>query len=86
MGLKWLPLIDETHCTGCGACVDVCSPHCLKVQSGIAVLVDPYICGSEEHCIAPCQEKAIRMDWVKTAGDKQVGRWRKEVFAKIKTK
>lgn len=76
MGFKWLPAIDETRCTGCGACVDACGPRCLKVQSGIAVLTDPNICGSEEHCIAPCQEKAIRMDWVETAGDKRVGKWR----------
>jgi len=33
-------------------------------------------CGSEEHCIAPCQDEAIRMAWAPVGCDPAVGRWR----------
>lgn len=76
LDFKWLPVIQEERCTGCGLCVEACGPQCLEMINGVPVLVSPDRCGSEEHCIEPCQEKAIRMAWVPTAGDRSVGCWR----------
>ena len=28
---KWLPFIDLEKCNGCGKCVEVCTPRCLKL-------------------------------------------------------
>lgn len=72
---KWLPVIAEDRCTGCGLCVEACGPACLEIVDQLAVLVRPDQCGSEEHCIAPCRDDAIRMDWVPTDGNRAVGRW-----------
>jgi Na+-translocating ferredoxin:NAD+ oxidoreductase RNF subunit RnfB len=74
---KWLPVIDADLCTGCGACVRACGPACLKIDdNNIAVLFMPDHCGSEEHCIAPCPEKCIHMEWVESEGDPARGKWR----------
>lgn len=72
---KWVPVIAADRCTGCGLCVEACGPACLKMVDNMAVLVRPDQCGSEEHCIAPCRDDAIRMDWVPTEGNRAVGRW-----------
>ncbi len=72
---KWVPVIAEDRCTGCGLCVEACGPACLEIVESIAVLVRPDQCGSEEHCIAPCRDDAIRMDWVPMDGNLAVGRW-----------
>ncbi len=72
---KWLPVIDEEQCTGCAACVDACGPHCLEMKDGVAALPRPDICGSEEHCIAPCPVECIHMEWVPFEGDYSVGKW-----------
>lgn len=73
---KWLPVIDEDLCTGCGACVEACGPRCLDMPGGVAVLSRPHVCGSEEHCIAPCPEACIWMAWVPLEGEHAVGRWK----------
>lgn len=77
MAYKWVPVIQKDRCTGCGLCVEVCGPKSLEVVDGAAVLARPDTCGSEEHCIAPCQDDAIHMAWVPIHGDLSVGRWRK---------
>ncbi len=76
MAAKWLPVIDEERCNGCRACVDACGPKSLEMVNNLAVLVRPDTCGSEEHCIAPCQYDAIHMAWVESDGNQQRGRWR----------
>lgn len=73
---KWVPVIDEERCTGCRLCADACGPNCIDLVDGKAVLARPDTCGSEEHCIAPCQDDAIRMDWVLMLGNQAVGGWR----------
>ncbi len=73
--LKWVPVIDEERCTGCNRCVEACGPKSLEVRNGVAVLARPDTCGSEEHCIKPCPEEAIRMAWVQYEGNRARGRW-----------
>lgn len=73
---KWLPVIDETLCTGCGACVEACGPRSLALIENMAVLLHAHSCGSEEHCIAPCLEEAIHMEWVRLEGDGSRGIWK----------
>jgi len=72
---KWLPVIDPERCTGCRKCVEVCGPGSLKIVCGIAALVCAETCGSEEHCIPVCPERAIRMEWVLFRGNADVGQW-----------
>lgn len=78
MAYKWMPIIIEEQCTGCGLCVDACGPKSLTMEDGIAVLAFPETCGSEEHCISACPEDAIQMAWLPFSGDKSVGQWLEE--------
>ena len=61
---KWMPVIDEDKCSGCGLCVSACGPACLGMDSALAVLTLPEVCGSEEHCIGVCADDAIQMAWL----------------------
>ena len=74
--MKWLPVVTEELCDGCQLCVDACGPGCLEVVDNIAVLTSVDLCGSEEHCIAPCPTGAIQMAWLVTQGDESRGKWR----------
>jgi Na+-translocating ferredoxin:NAD+ oxidoreductase RNF subunit RnfB len=74
--LKWLPIVDEETCTGCGLCVDACGPRCLGVADGVALLLCGDPCGSEEHCVDACPEDAIHMQWIPYCGNSHVGLWR----------
>jgi len=73
---KWIPIIDEDVCNGCGLCVEACGPRCLQIEKGIAVLSSLDTCGSEEHCIAACPDDAIHIQWVPARGDRAVGKWK----------
>src|SRR5215469_6240610 len=42
---KWLPVIVEDACTGCGLCVAACGPACLETQNLVAILTRPEDCG-----------------------------------------
>ncbi|MDD8017080.1 MAG: hypothetical protein PHP42_01780 [Bacteroidota bacterium] len=76
---KWLPVIQEELCTACNACVEACGPKCLEIgNESYAVLTNPDICGSEEHCIAPCPEECIQMQWVECEGNTARGKWKFE--------
>ena len=70
-----MPRIDLERCTGCGLCVDACGPVCLELVGDVAVLFAPERCGSEEHCIEPCDDDAIVMAWLPFQGDRECGRW-----------
>jgi len=74
---KWIPVIDQDICDGCRERVLACGPKCLEIVDNLAVLTGPDICGSEEHCIAPCPVGAITMAWAAMRGDEFVGKWKK---------
>jgi len=73
---KWLPVVDEKTCTGCAICVEACGPRSLSIINNLAVLTNSESCGSEEHCIEPCPEQAIRMAWLPWEGSHKIGKWR----------
>lgn len=75
---KWLPVIVEDACTGCGLCVAACGPACLETRNLVAILTRPEDCGSEEHCIRACPEGAIHMGWLASDGDRSLGSWHSE--------
>jgi Na+-translocating ferredoxin:NAD+ oxidoreductase RNF subunit RnfB len=76
---KWLPVIDDALCTGCGSCVEACGTRSLQMVNRTAALLRPGVCGSDEHCVVPCEQRAIHMQWVDLDGDKDRGKWRAEV-------
>ena len=79
MTYKWMPIILENRCTGCGLCVEACGPRSLAMADGVAVLAFPDTCGSEEHCISACRDDAIQMAWLPFSGNQIVGRLRDEL-------
>jgi len=57
--------VDESKCTGCGICVQVCPVDAITVAQVAAIDAATCIdCGS---CIAECPNAAISMDRIKAA-------------------
>jgi MinD superfamily P-loop ATPase len=54
-----VPIVDETRCTYCGKCADICQYHAIAVL-GKKTLVFPQLCHGCGSCTALCPEKAIR--------------------------
>ena len=74
--MKLLPVVDWDLRTGCGLCVKSCGPQCLAMPRGFALLLHPDACGSDEHCLAACQEDAIYMHWIPMSCDTNIGNWK----------
>jgi MinD superfamily P-loop ATPase len=53
-----IPVVDETRCTYCGKCAEVCVYHAIAVL-GQKTLVFPQLCHGCGSCTALCPEKAI---------------------------
>jgi NAD-dependent dihydropyrimidine dehydrogenase PreA subunit len=73
---KWLPVVDWDRCSGCASCVHVCRRGCLEVPLDFAVLQFPEKCNGEGRCVQACPRDAIRMSWVRTAGEASHGKHR----------
>jgi formate hydrogenlyase subunit 6/NADH:ubiquinone oxidoreductase subunit I len=56
-----LPVVDETLCTGCGWCVEVCPTACLAMSAHLPWLPRPLDCISCTLCVAICPANALRM-------------------------
>jgi MinD superfamily P-loop ATPase len=54
-----IPQVDETRCTHCGKCAEVCQYHAIAVL-GDKVLVFPQLCHGCGSCALVCPERAIR--------------------------
>lgn len=54
-----IPEIDESKCTGCGRCAEVCEFHAIAVLNK-KVLVFPQLCHGCGSCTLVCPTKAIR--------------------------
>jgi len=53
-----IPQVDETLCTGCGRCAEVCEFHAIVVLGGTP-LIFPELCHGCGSCTLECPEKAI---------------------------
>jgi MinD superfamily P-loop ATPase len=54
-----IPSVNETKCTYCGKCAEVCQYHAIAVL-GQKTLVFPQLCHGCGSCTALCPEKAIK--------------------------
>ncbi len=57
----FIPKIDETRCTKCRKCVDICRFSALAA-AGNNILVFPELCHSCEGCLIVCEDNAIVAD------------------------
>ena len=56
-----LPVLDETLCTGCGLCVEVCPTRCLTMGLRHPRLARPAACVSCALCVEVCPAGALRL-------------------------
>lgn len=57
-----LPVLDETLCTGCGLCPEVCPTVCLSMGRYQPWLARPADCISCGVCVAICPVGALRLE------------------------
>ena len=50
--------VDESICTGCGVCEDVCPREAISITQGVAV-IDHHICNDCGSCFSVCPQGAI---------------------------
>jgi ferredoxin len=56
-----LPLLDNSKCTGCSDCVQVCPVDCLVMRGFYPWLLRPRDCVACALCVLICPEQALRM-------------------------
>lgn len=56
-----LPLLDETRCTGCEVCVEVCPTECLAMDGPLPWLPRPLDCVSCTLCVLVCPDDALTL-------------------------
>lgn len=56
------PIVDESKCTGCGNCVDVCPSEVFEMQDEKSKVVRPEECVECETCVSECPEEAIKLE------------------------
>lgn len=56
-----IPVVDETRCTGCGWCVDVCPTECLESGAPMPWMPRPLDCISCSLCELICPDEALTM-------------------------
>ncbi len=59
-----LPAVNETTCTGCGACVALCPTDCLEMAGPLPWLPRPGACISCTGCVLICPVAALVMNGV----------------------
>ncbi len=56
------PIIEIlSHCSACGACVEICPVLCLRLNNGSIEVVDEEVCFGCRKCEDVCPEEAIRI-------------------------
>jgi Indolepyruvate ferredoxin oxidoreductase, alpha and beta subunits len=53
-------VIDQSKCTGCGACVDICPCESLSLQNSLCV-VDESSCADCGACVDECPVGALSL-------------------------
>ena len=56
-----LPVVDETLCTGCRICVEICPTECLAMGPHLPRLPRPLDCVSCSLCVLICPANALEM-------------------------
>lgn len=64
MNTKWLPLIDQQRCTGCGDCIEQCPEKALALVADKAVLAYPEQCSYCQICEDLCPADAIDLPFL----------------------
>jgi formate hydrogenlyase subunit 6/NADH:ubiquinone oxidoreductase subunit I len=59
--MRILPSLDQTLCTGCRDCVQVCPTDCLEMQGDYPWLPRPGDCVACALCMLICPARAISM-------------------------
>jgi NAD-dependent dihydropyrimidine dehydrogenase PreA subunit len=54
--------INESLCTGCGACVSMCPARILKMEKGKAKVTDHESCDMLAGCMYACPTGAIKVN------------------------
>jgi NAD-dependent dihydropyrimidine dehydrogenase PreA subunit len=55
------PTIDNSKCTGCGSCVQVCPVSVFKMKGKKSTVADPGACIGCRACEASCPASAIKV-------------------------
>lgn len=61
---EWSPRINQSLCTGCGYCVDICPTEALSQMNGKAHLAQPEQCIYCFACEDVCPEAAIELPFL----------------------
>lgn len=56
-----LPVLDDSRCTGCGACVRLCPARCLEQAGPNPWLPRPFDCLGCGLCVIMCPERALTL-------------------------
>jgi formate hydrogenlyase subunit 6/NADH:ubiquinone oxidoreductase subunit I len=57
-----LPTVDETLCTGCGICAEVCPTACLAMGPHLPWLPQPAECVVCGLCVEVCPAAALHLE------------------------
>ncbi len=60
----WMPVIDQSTCTGCGECVAHCPENALGSRNGKAAIVRPDACSYCGACETLCPVGAIELPYL----------------------
>lgn len=54
-------VIEESACTGCGICIDVCPHQALELIDNVAKLTKPELCDGIGECVEACPVACITL-------------------------